>query len=197
MRQISARLASAAAVALLAGALAAPGDAQAQSRAVVVTDLNLRAGPSTAYPVLAVLPEGLPVVVNGCVRDLSWCDIDVGWERGWVSARFLAAHDRRRPVYQVAPIITFEWPFFGERRDPRYAAPPRWREERRHREERRRWDGFRDEFRAGDLDDDIFEEPPAPPPRRQHEADRGDVGERGERPRSPRGGALSGGDFFE
>ncbi|MFN3688976.1 SH3 domain-containing protein [Salinarimonas sp.] len=202
------RLAGLLIAAAAAGVLALPGDAEARARAVVVTDLNMRAGPGTAYPVLAVLPAGLPVVVYGCVGDLSWCDVDVGWERGWVSARFLAEHDRRRPIYRVAPIITFEFGTYWDRwyseRDfyrERFGPPPgHWREDRgRGRGEGRgrargREDRREEARRFDDFAEERFAPEPPPPPRRQREASEPAPSPT---PTRPRGGALSGGDFFE
>jgi len=74
-----------------------PSEAATQS--VVTTDLNLRAGPSTTYPVVTVIPAGATVLTQGCVADFSWCDIAFGTYRGWVASAYL------KTVYNGSPVI--------------------------------------------------------------------------------------------
>ena len=70
---------------LLMLALALSGAAQAQL-AYTSKDAHLRAGPARDYPVIAVLPAGYEVLVQGCLRDYSWCDVIAGPNRGWIYA---------------------------------------------------------------------------------------------------------------
>lgn len=63
--------------------------AHASGAAVVVTDLNLRSGPSTRHHVVRVLRGGSPVRVNACTQGPGWCDVSYRGSRGWVSARYL------------------------------------------------------------------------------------------------------------
>ena len=71
---------------LLAMALSVlAGGAQAQE-AYTAKTVHLRAGPGLDYPVVAILPPGLQLWVQGCVSDYSWCDVVIGSERGWVYA---------------------------------------------------------------------------------------------------------------
>lgn len=49
-------------------------------------EVHLRAGPARGYPVVARLPAGFEVAVQGCLRDYSWCDVIAGPDRGWVYA---------------------------------------------------------------------------------------------------------------
>jgi uncharacterized protein YraI len=132
--------------AILAGSLIAvlalPHEAEAQSRAVVTTDLNMRAGPGTQFPVVNVLTGGRSVTVQGCVRDLSWCDVTTRTDRGWVSARYLAEEQRRRPIVELAPsiglpMISFQ---FGDYWDRHYSGREFYRDRDRWR---RDWDGPR------------------------------------------------------
>lgn len=55
--------------------------------AVTTTNVNMREGPGTNYPVVAVLRTGDQVQVNRC--RVSWCLVDFGRDRGWVSQSFL------------------------------------------------------------------------------------------------------------
>ncbi|WP_310618567.1 SH3 domain-containing protein [Flexibacterium corallicola] len=61
-------------------------DAEAAVTAVTVSSVNMRAGPSTSYPSVAVVPGGSTVTTYGCQDDYSWCDVAYGSSRGWVSA---------------------------------------------------------------------------------------------------------------
>ncbi len=124
-------------------ALLAPGAASAAT-AYVVTDLNMRAGPSTGYPVVATLGGGATIEVYGCLSDYSWCDCAIGHSRGWVSGRYLEyIYEERRvliPAYGPViglPIISFS---FGNYWDRYYVDRPFYRERDRyrgHREVRR------------------------------------------------------------
>jgi uncharacterized protein YraI len=73
--------------------------ASAATVSVSTANVNLRAGPSTSYPVVTVVPAGSRVVTHGCVSGYSWCDIAFGTYRGWVSARYIQV------VYNGAPVI--------------------------------------------------------------------------------------------
>ena len=65
--------------------LAAPSLATAQ-QTYAAKDLHLRAGPARDYPVVAVLPSGADLFVQGCLGDYTWCDVSSGPLRGWVYA---------------------------------------------------------------------------------------------------------------
>lgn len=88
------------------------GPAQAQSaalarRALTTNSVHLRAGPSRDYPAIAVLPRGTAVWVEGCLRDISWCDVITGAERGWIYAMNLSFEVQGElvPVPRLAPEI--------------------------------------------------------------------------------------------
>lgn len=93
-RTVAAGLAVLAATIIGAGAAAAaPGHA--------VATVNLRAGPGTGYPVIAVVGAGDPAVIHGCRTDGRWCEVSADGHRGWAAGRYLKAAyrgDERGPV---------------------------------------------------------------------------------------------------
>lgn len=78
------------ALGLLALAFVAVPCAAQQQVAYTAKDVHLRAGPARDYPVIAILPPGFAVAVQGCLSDYSWCDVIAGTDRGWVYAANLA-----------------------------------------------------------------------------------------------------------
>lgn len=73
--------------------------AQAAVKSVATANVNLRAGPSTKYPVVVVVPVGAPVRTFGCVSGYRWCDVAFGNYRGWISSSYL------RTIYKGAPVV--------------------------------------------------------------------------------------------
>ena len=71
--------------------------------------VNVRAGPSIEYPLVARIPAGVPVEVYGCVDDWTWCDVSFGFDRGWVYAGNLEYpyEDRRVVILYDGPILGF------------------------------------------------------------------------------------------
>ncbi|MCZ7464456.1 MULTISPECIES: SH3 domain-containing protein [Rhizobium/Agrobacterium group] len=166
------------AIALVA-MLAAPALAEAATRGFATANVNMRSGPSTAYPAVVVIPNGAPLTVHGCLSDTPWCDVSFVAGRGWVAGRYIQTTYRQNRVYVEpryyrdlgVPIITFEagryWDryyrdrdFYRERdrwRRPsggywNVAPPPRADWDRpRPRDEWR--DGRRDDWRDGRRDD--------------------------------------------
>ncbi|HKW85201.1 MAG TPA: SH3 domain-containing protein, partial [Burkholderiaceae bacterium] len=102
-----------AAIATLA-ALAMPAAAQAQY-AQTAGWVNLRAGPARDYPLVASLPPGVAITVQGCIAGYSWCDvIGPAGERGWIYAGKIVYPYQAGyvPVIQYGavigiPIVTF------------------------------------------------------------------------------------------
>jgi uncharacterized protein YraI len=74
-----------AAILLAMAFVALPALAQEQL-AYTSKDVHLRAGPGREYPVVAILPTGTEIYVQGCLSDYSWCDVIAGVDRGWVYA---------------------------------------------------------------------------------------------------------------
>lgn len=115
--------------------LALPAAAVAQT-AIVTTDLNVRAGPSTEFPVVAMLPEDSRVRVHGCITDYDWCDVSWDGERGWVNGDYLQHRYRDRDVVVSeygseldVPIVAFRvgtyWDSYYRSR-PWYGQRTRW-----------------------------------------------------------------------
>ncbi len=75
---------------LALGAFASPA-AHAATASVATASVNLRAGPSTSYPVVTVVPAGAGVVTYGCTPSYAWCDIGFANYRGWVASQYITA----------------------------------------------------------------------------------------------------------
>nr|WP_157213599.1 SH3 domain-containing protein [Rhizobium leguminosarum] len=76
----------------------APAVAQA-AEGYSTANVNMRAGPSTRYPAVAVIPAGSSVEIRGCLSDVNWCDVEFYGGRGWVSGQYVQASYQQRRVY--------------------------------------------------------------------------------------------------
>ncbi|MCJ8520311.1 uncharacterized protein YraI [Pseudorhizobium tarimense] len=162
------------AAAALVSAVSLPSLADAAVRGVSTGNVNMRSGPSTSYPAVTVIPEGSPVTIYGCMRNVNWCDVAFSGGRGWVSGNYVrAAYQQRRvevePRYYRPlgiPTVTFELGNYWDRhyrgRDF-YRDRDRWdrRDRDWDRRDRRDWDRDRSDT---DRDRD----------RREWDRDRGD-----------------------
>ncbi|MBO0903413.1 SH3 domain-containing protein [Jiella sonneratiae] len=123
----------------LIGALTLPaGAALASEIAVATTDVNLRAGPSTDYPVVDTLIAGERLRVFGCLQTRSWCDVRFQGQRGWISANYIALRGDGYAGYHdfnpySAPVITFSVDSYW--RD-HYASRNFYRDRDRYRRDR-------------------------------------------------------------
>ncbi|WP_320203562.1 SH3 domain-containing protein [Agrobacterium rosae] len=96
--------------------VAAPALAEAATQGFSTANVNMRSGPSTAYPAVVVIPNGEPLTIHGCLSDTPWCDVSFSYGRGWVAGRYVQAIYRQNRVYVEpryyrdlgVPIITFE-----------------------------------------------------------------------------------------
>lgn len=110
---------------LVAGAVAfgalfsASVGAQAQTMTAYTTgDLNLRAGPSTQYPSVIVMPRGSVVTVAYCEASQNWCFMDWYGVQGWASARYLTSTPPYQQGYPMPPQQGYPVPPQG------YPQPP-------------------------------------------------------------------------
>ncbi|SKA05480.1 SH3 domain-containing protein [Consotaella salsifontis] len=154
---------------MLAGAFMVPTAALAAASAIATADVNLRAGPSTRYPVITVVGNRDNVRVYGCLSNRSWCDIGYRGNRGWMSSNYLAYLEGGRRISGPsvvpmigAPIIGFSVGNYWDRHYRNrsfYRHRDRWygRHFDRPRHHRPRWHGrphrpphhFRDRPRPG------------------------------------------------
>jgi len=129
------------AAALLLFCAAAPAFA---ADGYVLGDVNLRAGPDSSYPSVAMLSAGTPVAIEGCVDGWSWCDVAAGGDRGWVAGNFLQEEYQGQrvlvPDYGVRigiPVVSF---VFGTYWETNYRSRP-WYGNREH------WSRVRPQYR--------------------------------------------------
>ena len=87
---------------LLSLALAGPAAAQGAS-GVVTSYVDLYAGPDIGYPIIAELPAGTPVDIQGCLEGWTWCDVITMDTRGWVAGTFV------QYIYQSQPVIVADY----------------------------------------------------------------------------------------
>ena len=124
---------------LLAGAaalaLAIPVAVSARP-AVTTKAVHLRAGPGRDYRVVAVLPTGMVVDVQGCIAGLLWCDVEAVPERGWVYAGNLAWQAGGGDVPLLAPGVAAGVPmiiFLQDQYWPLHYADRPWYPYHHHR----------------------------------------------------------------
>ncbi|MGI8854003.1 MAG: DUF6600 domain-containing protein [Methyloceanibacter sp.] len=135
-------LVAAGAIATWAGAMRSPVEAQpARPNGYPVTNINLRAGPGTYYPVIVIVPARAPIRILGCLGDYTWCDVFFQGNRGWMRSIYLQGwyrgyyyalrdHAPRLGYRTVSFDIDGYWgsnyrnrPFYGER--TRWTRRPR------------------------------------------------------------------------
>lgn len=152
----------------------APAVAQA-AEGYATANVNMRAGPSTQYPAVTVIPAGESVIpagesveIHGCLADVPWCDVEFYGGRGWVAGRYVQATYQQRRVYVDPqyyrplgiPTVVFSvgnyWDRYYRDRDF-YRDRDRWRrgpDFSQDRDRNRDWDRDRDRDRDRDGDRD-------------------------------------------
>lgn len=115
------------------------------SNGYVRGNVGMYAGPDEGYPSVFMLSAGTAVVIEGCVDGWSWCDVDAGYNRGWVPGSYLQEEYGGQlvlvPAYGVQigiPIVAF---VFGTYWDNYYRN-------RAWYGERTRWSNFRPQYRS-------------------------------------------------
>lgn len=87
------RIALGAAVAIATGAMLSTAQAQPmRPNGYPVTNVNLRAGPGTEYPVIVTVPVRAPITILGCLPNYSWCDSIFQGNRGWMRSIYLSGY---------------------------------------------------------------------------------------------------------
>ncbi|MCJ8510089.1 SH3 domain-containing protein [Rhizobium lemnae] len=158
----------------VAGLCAVPAVASAATNGFATANVNMRSGPSTRYPAVVVIPVGAPIVINGCLNTVNWCDVTFARGRGWVSGNYIQATFRQNRVYVAPnyyrslgiPTITFDvdtywgryyrdrdfyrerdrWRSWDYRRDLPPPPPPGWSDRRPEPD----WNRDRDRYRYED-----------------------------------------------
>ena len=120
-------------------------------------NVNLMAGPGNYYPVLLTIPRGSRLAIYGCFDDWSWCDVSLGYERGWVVGPLIRAFYYERPVFLPQyggilgiPFLSFNFFVYW---DDHYRSRPFYRDYNRYfqfydRDGRRGIDHRRDDDRG-------------------------------------------------
>jgi uncharacterized protein YraI len=83
--------------------------------AVAVTDLNMRAGPGSHYPIVATIQGDSAVEILGCLEAGNWCQVNWQGNQGWSYSEYLAVTEtgeqifvpQARSVLEI-PIVAFE-----------------------------------------------------------------------------------------
>ncbi len=86
------------AASLLTALVALPAIAEA-AEGFATANVNMRSGPSMAYPAVTMIPVGAPLQINGCLNDTPWCDVSFYGGRGWVAGRYIQATYQSRRIY--------------------------------------------------------------------------------------------------
>jgi uncharacterized protein YraI len=85
-----------------------PTPAKGEPMAVATSNVNVRSGPSTGYPVYGVMAKGRSAEVVGKSKDGLWWTLKVNLvpqEQGWVRAEFVKVTDAQSvPVIQALPL---------------------------------------------------------------------------------------------
>lgn len=71
--------------------VALTGAAFADTSVSAVTDLNVRAGPGSQYPVIGVLKAGQQATLSGCLQNGKWCTVVEAGGQGWVYSDYVSA----------------------------------------------------------------------------------------------------------
>lgn len=82
---------------IVACVLAVPGSAVAAT-AVATTDVNVRTGPGSQFPVIGAIEQNATVELIGCLPARNWCRVVSRGRTGWSYGRYFAAGVSGRTV---------------------------------------------------------------------------------------------------
>src|ERR1700683_4324807 len=71
--------------------------------ALTTSNVNLREGPSTDYPVITPLPGNTAGEIEGCAQ--GWCKVDYAGAAGWMSEDYLQGLSSPPAIVLPVPII--------------------------------------------------------------------------------------------
>jgi uncharacterized protein YraI len=72
-------------------ALLTSTSAYAATTAMATTDLNIRSGPGPMFEVVDVIASSDDVMVEGCLEDANWCQVEYNGTEGWAYGAYLTA----------------------------------------------------------------------------------------------------------
>jgi uncharacterized protein YraI len=95
-----------------AAGLLITGSALAQTATATATlDLNIRSGPGPQHPVVGVISSGGTVLVQGCLDQSMWCQVDYSGTIGWAYSDYLVVDTQgqaivltERPAELIGPV---------------------------------------------------------------------------------------------
>ena len=101
-----------------------------------ISDVNLRAGPGTDFPMILTVQAQAPISILGCLGDYTWCDVAFGHDRGWMRSIYLSGFYQGYyyPLRDYAPrlgysVVSFDinhyWDAYYRDR-PFYQDRPQW-----------------------------------------------------------------------
>ncbi|WP_196258115.1 DUF1236 domain-containing protein [Pelagibacterium limicola] len=88
------------------------GAALAQTATATATvDLNIRSGPGPQHPVVGVIANGSTAVVQGCLDQSMWCQVEYAGTVGWAYSDYLTVDAQgqaivltQRPAELIGPV---------------------------------------------------------------------------------------------
>lgn len=90
------------------------GLSMAQTSVTATTDLNVRAGPGPEHAVVGVIGAEQQAMLEGCLADSKWCQVNVDGTQGWAYSDYLTGDFggtqvvvTERPA-EVVPSVTYE-----------------------------------------------------------------------------------------
>jgi uncharacterized protein YraI len=147
-------------LAFAATAMLASSTWASAQEAFTTSDVNMRAGPGSRYPVVTTIPGDREVFIHGCLSNWDWCDVSWRRNRGWVFSDYLEAIYRSRRIgfdeYRTfidIPFVSFSFGYWDRhyRNRPWFDDWDRW-DDRRDRTRSRDRDRDRDRDRNRDRD---------------------------------------------